>query len=85
MNNLGFNNFAGLNTAGADQTSFDCSVLNDFDFLEVRKEATQAFSDDLRTSTAFSLDHTASFIFIAWDSAFIANDTSFHELSSEND
>ena len=65
MRLLSLNDFSALNTAGADIAAADRSIDIDFDSLQIRKEATKAFSDDLGTRTTGSFDLTASFIFIS--------------------
>ena len=68
----GFDDLSGGNAAGADSGSFDRSVDNDLDPLEVGEETAQGFADDLRTGTARPLDLPASFIFDPGDDPFVA-------------
>jgi len=74
---LRFNDFSCGDTACADLGSLNRSLEIDLDLLKIREETTQSLSDNLRTGTARSFDLTASFIFYAWDSAFLTDCTYF--------
>lgn len=61
-----------LDALDTDIQPFDGSFDNDLDLLKVGKELTEGFTDNLGSGTAFSSDHTASFIFAAGCGSFAA-------------
>jgi hypothetical protein len=74
----GFSHAALLDAACTNIGPSDRSVIVDFKSLEVRKESAQGFADNLGTGSAFSFDHTASFVLVPRYGPFSANFASFH-------
>ena len=65
INLLGFGDFTGFKTFGADVDPFNGSLEGDLDPLQIRTEHSETFTDNLGTRTAGSFDLTASFIMLA--------------------
>ena len=64
-----------MDAAGANEVGLSGAVDLDFDPLEIREELTQRFADNLGPGSAFSFDHTAAFILVAWGNTFFAYET----------
>ena len=73
----GFGDLAGLDTAGADEDSFDRAFEVKLDSLQVGIEFTQRFPYDFGTGTAGPFDLTAPFIFVAGSDPFFTDETFF--------
>jgi len=76
---LSFNDLSRFDAGRANVGPFDDAVQLDLHALKVRIEAAQHFTNDLGTSTAGTLDLSASFIFIAGYGTLIADNTCSHE------
>ena len=79
---LGFENLAGADAAGAHVRAGDRSIKIDLDPLQVGHKTAQRFSDDLRTGTAGSFNLTAPLILGSRHGAFMADNAFFGHVFS---
>ena len=81
MNLSSFGDLAASDAGRANHFAFDRTFEDDLNSLQIGEETAKCFPDDLGTGTALTLDHTASFIFVAGDSSLAADNTRFHNFT----